>query len=147
MEAFVKRSVDNIPEKLILLDKLQAIDVKNAILLKTNAQLIANARSKSARSRKQLPTEVRYLSKSTAEILRAEIAQKEAEIEAKRLIIAEKKAITAAKQAEARRTATLRQLARMATVEGSGGGQRQRLPQRSRAQGNYLLWIEEDVFE
>ena len=63
------------------------------------------------------------------------MAQKEAETEAKKLRIAERKATAVAKQAEARIAATRRQLAGIATAEGCTGGHRRRMPQRSRAQG------------
>jgi hypothetical protein len=62
-------------------------------------------------------------------------------------VILQNKAARAAKQAEAKRTTALRQLARAANAESVDKAQKQRLPPRSRAKINYLLWIEEDVFE
>jgi hypothetical protein len=53
------------------------------------------------RTKKQLHIEARYLSKETAEILRAEIAEKEAQRQAKKAQALEKKAAAAAKRAEA----------------------------------------------
>jgi hypothetical protein len=52
------------------------------------------------------------------------------------------------KKPEARRAKALRQLAR-AVITGSidEEGQKQRLPARSRAKGNYLLLIDEGIFE
>jgi hypothetical protein len=76
--------------------------------------------------------------------IKAERAQKAIEEEAKKAATEAKKTATAAKQAEARRATAIRQQARAAIVD---GGERQRLPQRSRAKGNYLLLIEEDIFE
>ena len=58
----------------------------------------------------------------------------------------EKKAAIAIKQATARATAALRQLARAAMGEDVNGGVKTRLPARLRAKGNYLLLIKEGVF-
>ena len=66
--------------------------------------------------------------------------------QAKKARIAEKKAVTAVKQAIARATAALRQLARAAMGEDVNRGVKTRLPARLRAKGNYLLLIEEGVF-
>jgi hypothetical protein len=58
--------VEDVPGRRILLDKIEALDAENAILLKTNAELVANART-TKRATKQLSTEGRCLSKTTAE--------------------------------------------------------------------------------
>jgi hypothetical protein len=71
--------VDKVPAKQTLLNKIQALDAENAILLKTNAELVANAYSRTKRTNKQLPIEARYLLKETAAVIRAEIARKEAQ--------------------------------------------------------------------
>jgi hypothetical protein len=97
LKFFIKENVKDVPEKQILLDKLQGQNIenaKNAMLLKTNFEFIVNARS-TRRTKKQLPTEARYLSKEAAEAIRAEIAEKKAQKQAKKAQIAEKKAATA----------------------------------------------------
>jgi septal ring-binding cell division protein DamX len=104
-------------------------------------------------TKKMLPTEARYLSKETAELLRADIAKEEAREQAKKAAALEKKAAAVEEKAAALEKETaaaakrvLHQLA-TAAFEGGEGGQRQRLPQRSKAKKNYLLQIVEDVFK
>ncbi|KAF7506797.1 hypothetical protein GJ744_011409 [Endocarpon pusillum] len=132
------------PDKRILLDKIEALDAKNALLLKTNAELVANART-AKRANKQLVIEGRYLSKTAAEELRAKEAGKEAQKEAKKAQALKKKAAAAARKAEQQQNKVLRQA--RAAAAAAEGGEKKRLPPRSRAQINYLLRIEEDVFE
>ena len=146
MEMFIKETVKEGPKRKTLIDKMQALDAQNAMLLKDNAQLVANTRSRTKRTKKQLPTEARYLSKETAVRIKAEIAEKEAQKEARKARNLDKKAALAMKQAETRRTAELRQRAVPAGTQ-SAEAQKQRLPPRSRAKANYLLWIQEDVFK
>jgi hypothetical protein len=111
-----------------LLNRIEQIHAENTILSKADANLVANARSKRPRKKKQLQTEARYRSKETAEMLKAEIAQKEAEKEARKAAILQNKAARAAKQAEAKRATALRQLARAANAESIDKAQKQRLP-------------------
>lgn len=65
IEAFIKTLVEDIPVKQTLLGEIKALNAENAILLKTNAELVATARSKTKRTRKQLSTGARYLLKET----------------------------------------------------------------------------------
>ena len=58
------------PSKRILLDKIYALDAENAILLKTNAKLVANT-CISKRTNKQIYTKGQYVSKKTVEELKA----------------------------------------------------------------------------
>ena len=53
------------------------MDAEIAILAKMNSDLVANARLR-RKTKKQLPIEAWYLSKETAELIRAEITEKEA---------------------------------------------------------------------
>ena len=143
MEVFIKEKVIDVPKKQTLLSKLQGMDAEIAILSKSNSDLVANARL-TRRTKKQLPTEAQYLSKETAEAIRAKIIKKEAEEEAKKAQITEKKAIAAARKAVVGATAASRQLANVAMAD---KGPKKRLPPRSRAKENYLLRIKESIFD
>jgi hypothetical protein len=125
---YLVESIHDTSVRQYLLDRIERIYAENAILSKANADLVANARSKRPRKKKQLHTEARYLSKETAETLKAEITQKEAEKEARKATILRNKATRAAKQAEAKRATALRQLARAANTESVDKAQKQRLP-------------------
>ena len=74
----MKEKVVDAPEKQTLLSKLQEINAENAILAKSNSDLVVNARLR-RKTKKQLPMVARYLLKETAELIRAEIAEKEAQ--------------------------------------------------------------------
>lgn len=110
-------------------------------MLKANAELVANART-SKRTKKQISTKSRCLFKRTIEELRAQAAVKEAQKKAQKTQALEKRTVIATKKTKQQRNKALRQLARAAVEE-----EKKRLSSRSRIKCNYLLWIEEDVFE
>jgi SAM-dependent methyltransferase len=79
IESFIA-TIDDVTIKQTFLDKIQSFDAENAFLSKINSELVANAR-RTKGLKKQLPTGARYLSKETANEIRAELAEKKAQKE------------------------------------------------------------------
>lgn len=103
-----------------MLEKLAGLRAENAILRKVNAQLVAGTR-KSTKSKRNLPTEARYLSKETTNEIRAQFAQKDAAKQAKKAQQALKQAQQETKKVEIQTQRALRNEARTARAVVWGG--------------------------